>query len=65
MKWSELPQEYKDLANNFPEEADFGRYGKIERLSGLFIWSMTTQGHRFWSNCEGAKSISELPKIPE
>lgn len=61
MKWSELPQEYRDLENNFKPEC------KIEKdkefIDDRFYFSLTPQGGKFWYKCYKAESIADLPPI--
>ena len=68
MEWSQLPQEYQDLAKDFPKEADFKLFTKNEygfdRLRAMFIFKETKQGHSFWYKCYEAESIDQLPQIP-
>jgi hypothetical protein len=59
MKWSELPQEYKDLEKGFDyiiSDSDF--------INLRFDWESTPQGYYFWLGCAVVDSINELPKIP-
>lgn len=69
MKWSELPQEYRDLSLGFPKEADFETIGEegeeIENIGGMFYWDDTDQGYDFWCQCNEATTIEELPEIPQ
>ena len=64
MKWSELPQQYRDLQNTFNKELCFFVF-KCEYLKQKFEWAKTPQGKDFWNECEMAKTISELPQIPK
>jgi len=59
MKWSELPQEYRDLENKFPEL----KRSDSELIQVRFRWNKTPQGYSFWNKCLMANHISELPKI--
>lgn len=67
MKWSELPQEYRDLEKNFPIKADFETYDekdiRYDYLNHMFIFGETPQGEDFWYKCHEAEQINELPKI--
>jgi len=62
MKWSELPQEYRDLEKGFPKEVEL--WADSNSIFERFIWQKTPQGKDFWTACDYAKSIDELPKIP-
>jgi hypothetical protein len=61
MKWSELPQEYKDLEKGFHKDNDMSTSDEIAQK---FFWNKTPQGYDFWGACDEAKTIDELPKIP-
>lgn len=67
MKWSELPQEYRDLEKGFDKivytKVDF--YIKSEDIGDRFTWFLTPQGEYFWMKCYEAKTIEELPPIPK
>lgn len=64
MLWSELPKEYRDLEEGFDKGLCY--YDKhIELISMRFFWQRTPQGEIFWNKCEIAKTISELPPIPQ
>jgi hypothetical protein len=61
MKWSELPQGYKDLRKRFYDN-------DYENIGSRFTWSETEEekeGNNFWSMCAGAETIDELPPLPE
>lgn len=60
MKWSELPQEYRDLEQWFPK---YIINEKEDSIYTRFEWDDTLQGNDFWDKCWQAKNISELPKI--
>ena len=62
MKWSELPQEYRDLEKGFVNNADINEL--YDTISIRFYWDCTPQGKEFWDKCDIAQSIQELPPIP-
>ena len=65
MKWSELPKEYQEL--EIPKEAknSLGHDFNNDDLIHKFHWRHTNQGQDFWNKCEEAKTIDELPPLPE
>lgn len=64
MKWSELPQEYRDLEKTFDKSKVITLVKKEDNLMYKFCWEDTPQGEDFWYGCYNAKSIDQLPKIP-
>lgn len=62
MKWSELPQEYRDL--EIPEVAKKGNL-IAEDIDKRLWWKVTNEGYNFWNKCHLAKTIAELPPLPE
>jgi hypothetical protein len=56
MKWSKLPQEYKDLRKGFDDDDD-----GTNEINERFWWSVTEEGLLFWQQCHLAKTINELP----
>jgi len=63
MKWSELPQEYKDLEKEF--DLTKVNFRDTDIIDDRFAFSWTPQGHDFWHACFIAESINELPKIKD
>ena len=60
MKWSELPQEYKDLEKGFNDNCFYSESDVIlDRLRARH----TPQGFKFWWLCQNAESVEQLPKI--
>jgi hypothetical protein len=64
MKWSELPQEYRDLEKGF-NKAKCEIYKAANDIEDRFWWEPTPQGYMFWKQCCIAKEITELPEIPK
>jgi hypothetical protein len=62
MKWSELPQEYKDL-KLLESDRKLGYDFSSDNLGLKFNWGSTKQGDQFWIQCHEAKSIDDLPPI--
>ena len=60
MKYSELPQEYRDL--EIPEEAM--DYFYSDNILEKLYWDKTNEGRNFWYSCHISKTIDELPPIP-
>lgn len=60
MKWSELPQEYRDLV----ESPELGYDFNSDNIAEKFKWSKSNEGSQFWQKCCDAISISDLPPIP-
>ena len=58
MRWSELPKEYQSIIIGCD-------YEDIDILEERFEWDMTKQGFDFWEKCHLAKTIDELPPLPE
>lgn len=64
MLWSELPQEYRDLEKGFDKkECDFDELE--DSILYKFYWDNTPQKDDFWNLCDDAKTIEELPPIPQ
>ena len=64
MKWSELPQEYRDL--EIPEKAKNDNYNlESNDLFNKFNWFKSNEGPLFWEKCYLARSIQDLPPIPK
>jgi len=63
MKWSDLPQEYKDLEKGFAEVCQYDSQSDV--ILNRFRARHTPQGYSFWLFCHMSKKISELPKIPK
>lgn len=63
MKWSELPQEYRDMEKDFDSLAFI--FTDSDDISRRFRFRDTPQGWEFWRKCHYAETISELPQIPE
>lgn len=60
MKYSELPKEYKKLADKYEvtcidEQKD--------RIDYRFIWCGTDEGEDFWSCVDDAISLHDLPRL--
>ena len=64
MKWSEVPQEYRDLEKTFDKQKCLYD-NKKDNLGVRFIWDETPQDIPFWIKCWGAKTIDQLPPIPK
>lgn len=70
MLFYDLPQEYQDLENHFPEHAfrhtpnGTREYHTSTHLDNRFVWKYTPQGTEFWLAVATAKSVDELPPIP-
>ena len=64
MKWSELPQEYRDLEKGF-DNAKCDIYKTANDIEDRFWWNNTPQGFEFWQQCAKSIKISQLPKIPK
>lgn len=68
MKISELPKKYRELA-----EMRRAEYETLIRfpapnantLGWTFIWHETPEGDEFWRDCHFAKTVDDLPPIPE
>ena len=63
MKWSELPQEYKDLEKGFDEVCQYDSQSDV--ILYRFRARHTPQGFKFWRECQLAHNITELPKLPQ
>jgi hypothetical protein len=59
MNWSQLPQEYKDLANSEPK----AYIQASDEILYRFVIAFLPKGVDFWVKCWEAKTISELPII--
>ncbi len=62
MNFKDLPKEYKELAER-NTKAFFLHVYKEEREL-FFNWESTPEGGIFWALCKLAKTISELPPLP-
>ena len=60
MNWSDLPQQYKDLANVDPKAF----IQDTEDILARYILAFLPLGVNFWVKCWEAKYLDELPKIP-
>jgi len=61
MKPSELPQKYLDL---IPKEK-YEETIKLDNINQGFGWSSTIYGREFWSMVYNARTIDQLPPIPD
>ena len=59
MNWSDLPQEYRDLANNVPKAF----IQETENIMGRYIIAFLPMDIDFWMLCYHATNVSELPPI--
>lgn len=59
MKWSDLPQEYRDLANSVPTAF----IQETENIIGRFILAYLPMDIDFWMMCYHVTTVSELPPI--
>ena len=58
-------EERENQTSNFDFERELHRF-KYGDLDGLFDWSRTVDGHRFWSNIQRKKDFKEFyEKYPE
>ena len=60
---SELPKAYHKLANLRRDKDKEAQ--KTDSLFFAFSWVDTPEGGNFWLDCYYAKSISELPQLPQ
>lgn len=67
MRWSELPQNYKDLVDTFDEYLKNSIDEDQDDLSQRFRWNATpeNQGWKFWCACYHANTVDRLPPIPK
>ena len=63
MDISELPEEYRKLAEKRRTETD--SHSDSNFLPEAFDWPSTPEGAHFWIQCENARRESELPPLPE
>jgi hypothetical protein len=61
MKWSELPEVYRNLDLGDVKETLYSYNGEV--YDKEFRWSDTIQGYNFWNDCFNAIDESELPTI--
>lgn len=59
MNWSDLPQEYRDLANVRPDAF----IQETEDILARYILAFLPKGISFWVKCWEATTVSELPPI--
>jgi len=59
MNWSDLPQEYRDLANVRPDAF----IQETEDILARYILAFLPKGVSFWVKCWEATTVDELPPI--
>lgn len=66
MKISELPEEYKQLALKYREENKKAYNDKFSLdVAKAFSWRETYEGEYFWYCVYEAKTIEDLPPLPQ
>lgn len=66
MKVSELPKEYKALAEKRArEDGDSHFEESSNRLTQKFHWKSTPEGGDWWNDVDNAKSKESLPPLPK